>query len=94
MVLISAVKVASGCIGLPDLDERVRHRPRIFIENAPAHDNALPKRFSRMLPRQIRSLHIGNIRFKHRSRNFREGVWKMHQWFERSPLERRNIRRV
>src|SRR5579864_1637317 len=51
IVLIVAMEIASGCIGLPDFDKRVRHRPRIFVENAPAHDNALPERYTGMLLR-------------------------------------------
>ena len=79
IVLISAVKITSGRIGLPDFDERVRHWAGIFIEHSPTHDDAFAKRFARMLPRQVAGFHIDNSRFEDRTRNLRKRVRKSHK---------------
>jgi hypothetical protein len=54
-------------------------RPRIFIENAPAHDDAFAKRFAGMMPRQIASLHVNDVPFEHRPGNLRQRLRKRHQ---------------
>src|SRR5579859_1950731 len=52
-VVVFDVQVAPGGIGLPDFNQSVRQRVTIIIEHAPADDDALAQRFSRMLAGQI-----------------------------------------
>ena len=46
IVLVHIVPVASRRISLPDLNQRVRNWPAIFIQHPPADDDALTKRFA------------------------------------------------
>ncbi len=52
-MLVDPVRVAPGRIGLPDLDQRLRHRPSILVEHAPFDDDALAERLAGVLPRQV-----------------------------------------
>src|SRR5213076_2704310 len=52
-MLVALVVVAAAGVGLPDLDERVGHRPAVFVEHAPVHDDALAERLAGMLFGQV-----------------------------------------
>ena len=41
IVVVDRMRIASGRVGLPQLDQRVRHRPGVFIEQPSRNDNAL-----------------------------------------------------
>src|ERR1700722_8011784 len=41
-VVVALVVLATGSIGLPDLDELARHRPTRCVPQPPGHDDALP----------------------------------------------------
>src|SRR5215207_1522126 len=45
--------VASGGVGLPDLDEAAPYRPSVGVEDAPGNDNPLTQRLAGMLAGQI-----------------------------------------
>ena len=47
------VDVAAGGVGLPDLDQRVRHRPAVLVEHAAGDDDALAERLAGMLAGQV-----------------------------------------
>src|SRR3989475_1167826 len=53
IVLVSAVRIASGRVRLPDFDQGVRHRLAVLVEHAPAHDNALADRLAAVLAGEI-----------------------------------------
>ena len=53
IVLIHFVKVATGCIGLPDFDERVGQRAGVFIQDAAADDDTFAERFTSALASEI-----------------------------------------
>src|SRR3546814_12377870 len=42
VVLVDGVAVTAGRIGLPQFDQRARHRPDVFVEHTPASAHALP----------------------------------------------------
>src|SRR5207249_4191400 len=44
IVLVLAVQVAPGRIALPELDQRLRNRPAIAVEQPPGEDDALAQR--------------------------------------------------
>src|SRR5438105_14826054 len=52
-MLVLLVEIATGGIGLPELDYRVPDRPAVAVEDAAADDNALAQRLAGVLPRQI-----------------------------------------
>jgi hypothetical protein len=51
--LIALVRVPASGIGLPDLDQRMRDRPLIFVKDAARHDNPLSDRWPGMVNRQV-----------------------------------------
>jgi hypothetical protein len=44
VVLVGGVLIAAGGVGLPDLDDRARYRPTVFVADAAMHDDALAQR--------------------------------------------------
>ena len=52
-VVLARVAVSPGRIGLPDLDQRVRHRPPVGVEYPPGHDDPLSLRLAVVLPGQV-----------------------------------------
>jgi len=52
-VLIDGMKIAAGCVRLPDLDQCVPDRPPIFIEHAAADKDPLSKWLAGMLSCQV-----------------------------------------
>src|SRR5580692_1833721 len=52
-VVVFRVCISPRRIRLPNLYQAVRHGAAIPIHNPPAHNNALPQRFARMLMRQV-----------------------------------------
>src|SRR6478672_7689507 len=52
-MIVAIMAITSSSIGLPDLDQRMWNRPAVVVQYPAAHDDALPERFSRVLPRQV-----------------------------------------
>ncbi len=52
-VLVALVDVATGGIGLPDLDELVAHRASVTVEHPARDHDAFPDRFTVVLDRQV-----------------------------------------
>ena len=52
-VLIDLVAVASRRIRLPDLDQRLRHRASIVVEDPSLDDDALAKGLAGVLPGEV-----------------------------------------
>ena len=53
IVSVVLVPVTAGGIALPDLDQRVRHRAIVFVEDPAADDDALAKRVTGVLAREV-----------------------------------------
>ena len=45
--------VAAGGVRLPDLDQRVRDRPAVLVDDAADDDDALAERLAGMLAREV-----------------------------------------
>ena len=52
-VLVALVAVAPGGVALPDLHQRLRHRPAAGLEHAPVDDDPLPERLAVVLAREV-----------------------------------------
>ena len=48
-VFVATVAIAAGRVCLPDLDQRMRNRPIVFVDHAAAHNDALAERFTLVL---------------------------------------------
>ncbi len=53
-MIVVAVPVTPGGVALPQFDQRLRHRPAVFVQPPPADDDALAQRRAGVLPGQIR----------------------------------------
>jgi hypothetical protein len=85
-VLIHPMRIPTGGVRLPDLDQRVRDRPPAVVEHASLHDDALAERLADVLARQIAvacfdaAVRIGGPRqLGQRLRNDNEGLFRMPQ---------------
>ena len=45
-MLVDLVNITSGGVRLPDLDQRIAHRPAVFVEHAARHDDAFAERLA------------------------------------------------
>ena len=52
-MLVDAVHVAAGRVGLPDLDQRVADRPAVAVDHPARDDDALAERLARVLPGEV-----------------------------------------
>ena len=52
-VLVDLVEVAAGGVGLPDLEQRVPHRPAVVVEDASRDDDPLAERLAGMPGREV-----------------------------------------
>ena len=52
-MLVLGMSVAARGVRLPNLDEGIRNRATVAVENASADDDALTEGFARVLHRQI-----------------------------------------
>ena len=55
---VDRIDVPTGCIRLPDLDERAAHGPPVAVENPTGEDDALAERLPPMLAREVRILSL------------------------------------
>ena len=52
-MLVDPVHVAPGRVGLPDLDQRLGHRPAVLVQHPACDDDALAERLAGMLAREV-----------------------------------------
>src|SRR4249920_2017624 len=71
---VTLVRVATGRVGLPDLDERRGHRPAALVQHTPLHDDSLTERFASVLPREVVVEGADRAMSKNRARELGEGV--------------------
>src|ERR1700722_17832583 len=90
-VVIHFMQITSGCVGLPDLHQRLRHAPSILIQHSSANDDSFSQRLARTLCRQIAVRGRHQRMAKNRPASFSFGMRKQNQWFSRGPLDRRNV---
>ena len=50
---VAVVPVAPAAVALPQLDERVAHRPSALLQHAAVDDDPLPQRLAAVLDRQV-----------------------------------------
>src|SRR5262245_28377586 len=53
VVLVGRMGIAAGGVGLPDLDQRVRHRLAVLVQYSAAYDDPLADRLPFVLSREI-----------------------------------------
>src|SRR5205807_9661175 len=80
--LVIAVDVAPRRIGLPDLEERVRHGVAMVVEHAPGHDDALADRLTAGagVARQVGDLGRDRADGGPRPGQLRERERRLHEW--------------
>src|SRR5437773_2146742 len=66
-VLVVLVEVTSGRVGLPDLDDRVAHRPPVAVQHPTGDDDPLSDGLAGMLPGKVMG-EIGEAPRKYRRR--------------------------
>jgi hypothetical protein len=52
-VIVDPVRVAPRRVRLPDLDDRLRHRPAVLVEHPSVQDDPLTNRLARVLLREV-----------------------------------------
>jgi hypothetical protein len=52
-MLVDGMDIAAAGIGLPDLDQRVRHAAAVFVEHMAVHDDALAERLALVLGGEV-----------------------------------------
>ena len=93
-MIIAGVAVPPGGVGLPHLDERLAHRPAVFIEHPARYDDPLAERFTGEVPRQIVVGFAQRIVPVHRTRDFRERVRQRNGGLRGRPPEGRFVVRI
>src|SRR5579863_1782663 len=61
VVLVAFMQITPGRVRLPDLDQRISHRPTVFVYHSPTHHNAFPERLAGMLLGKIAGFHIHGL---------------------------------
>src|SRR3546814_14823529 len=93
-MLVDGVAVTAGRIGLPQFDERARHRPTVFVEHTTAQDHALADRLAGMLLGQVMIGRPDQLVADQRPGAFRQGVRQQAEWLAGRATDRRLIRRA
>jgi hypothetical protein len=93
-VVVFRVRVSSRRIRLPNLDQAVRHGVAIPIHYSPAHNDALPQRFPRLLNRKVSIIWMNVGIAKDRACDLRQSVRQEDQRLRWRPQSRRAVRRV
>jgi hypothetical protein len=88
------VAVASGGVGLPDLDQRIADGARILVEHATGHDHALAKRLGRVSCGQVRFLRRDVTVTEKRASDFGNRLWRRDQRLRRRALCGRFVRGI
>ena len=91
-VLVAVVAVATGGVGLPDLDELVAHRAPVAVEDPARDHDALAQRLADVLAGEVgvERRHVG--RAEHRSSELDEARRRHHQRPRRRPQGRAPVR--
>ena len=87
LVLIVGMRIAASRVGLPDLDEGIGNRAAIFIEDAPAHDDALANRLATGEVGQVDIRWTNQVPPETRAGNFRERMLDANKRLARRALD-------
>ena len=96
VVLVVLVDIASGGVGLPDLDQRVGQRATIFVQHPAGDDDALAQRLA-IDPRILRHVVIQRanaLMAVDRSGQFRQRLFQRDQRLGRPAQHRRFVVRI
>src|SRR5581483_778656 len=93
-MLIVLVLVAAGRVRLPDLDQRVGHGATVFIQHAPADDDALAERFAGTLLGEIFVVRSEDLVPEQRTGDFGKRWREEHEGFGGRPPHRGGISRI
>lgn len=94
VVLIHAVLIPAGGVGLPDFDESVRDRASVFVKDATADDNAFTERFGVMLAGKVERFGIHSGSRDGWACDFGKRMREVDERLGRSTFNGRNVRRV
>src|SRR6185369_7239991 len=94
VVLVGAMRVASGGIRLPDLDERMRGGFSVLVEHASADDDALADRLALVLARQVVIARLEVVVAEDRAGQLRERLRRDDERLSRVPLCGRRVRLI
>ena len=86
-VLVADVNVAPAGIGLPYLDQRVRHAAAVLVKHMAVHDDALAERLAGVLARQVIVALAHGLVAIDRAGQFRQRVAHRDQGLERGALD-------
>src|SRR5262249_11804900 len=91
---VGVVPVAPSGVGLPELDQALRHRSAVLVEDAPRDDDALAKRLAAVLAREVVLAGADVIRPEDRRGELGGRGGERDRRLERRPLLRRAVRRI
>src|SRR6185503_8875040 len=93
VMLIDGMTIASSCIGLPDLDQRVRNGFVIFIQNPADDDDAFAQCLLRAagISREIVLVCVQFNPAKKRAGDFGQSLLDRHELLERPAFDRRAV---
>src|SRR6185312_14356969 len=92
-MLVADMDIAAAGIGLPDLDQCIRHAAAVFVDHMAMHDDALPERLAGMLPREIGVAVAHGLVAVDRPGQFRQRVAHRDQRLVRPALDRTLVAR-
>jgi hypothetical protein len=78
-VVLAGVPVPPGRVGLPDLDQRVRHRAPAGVPHLSEYDDPLPLGLARVLRRQVGVLHGDQLVTEQRAGHLGEPLREEHE---------------
>ena len=93
VVLIDGMMIAPGGVGLPDFDQRIRHRLFVFIQDPADDDDALAHRFFSGvgIAREIVLARLQLDIAEQRPGDLRQSLLDRHEPFQRTAFDRRAI---
>ena len=90
-MLVDGVDVAAAGIGLPQLDQRVRHAAAVFIKHMAVHDDAFAERLALVLDGEVAVVLAHGLVAVDRPGQFRQRVPHDDQRFRGRALHRRAV---
>src|SRR5204863_2400580 len=94
IVLVGAMWVAPGSVGLPDLDQRMRNGLAVLVEHASVDDDALADRLAFVLASQIVISRLDIVMAENRTGQFRERLGRNDERLRRMAFRGRRVRRI
>ena len=89
--MVSGIDIASGSIGLPDLDQHARGRPPIQVQHSAGDEDPLPERLARVLPSEVAVVRAYVDPAEDRARSVVKVDWQAHLWPFGRPVDVRPV---